>query len=391
MQKINKKQDYKNQEFKNQDNTHKDYESHEKNLDIPALTENINEIKTMVHTFKEKTMSEVKSAMDQLRVVNSVSQRPHLTKSSVQIAHQNFLHYVRHGMPLEQKGLSEAEGGVLIPHELASFFLEDIKKVSAMRQVAHIVRTQRAQFEAVLVKDRLTAQWGDQPMTPQAVKDMGLEKKIYPIHTLSINLRLPCSLIEDAALDMQRWLTDHMILDMGQKENQAFIWGEGNNQPQGILTVKQTATGERGTLKTTDLVEGDTLVDQLIEMVYGLETPYLNGASWLMSRQTLSKIRRLKNKQGDFLYQTNQLGEQGHTFLGYQIVLCDELNRTDREETLLFGNFSEAYLIIDREDMNLLRDPYSAKPDVDLFIRRRVGGGCKNMRAICAGVFKKEA
>ena len=47
-----------------------------------------------------------------------------------------------------------------------------------------------------------------------------------------------------------------------------------------------------------------------------------------------------------------------------------------------FGDFASGYLINDRLGVNVLRDPYSNKPFVLFYTRKRVGGGVLDPRAI---------
>jgi HK97 family phage major capsid protein len=47
-----------------------------------------------------------------------------------------------------------------------------------------------------------------------------------------------------------------------------------------------------------------------------------------------------------------------------------------------FGNFKQAYTIVDRLGISTLRDPYSAKPFVEFYTRKRVGGDVTNFEAI---------
>ncbi|MER1940450.1 phage major capsid protein [Castellaniella sp. FW104-16D08] len=50
--------------------------------------------------------------------------------------------------------------------------------------------------------------------------------------------------------------------------------------------------------------------------------------------------------------------------------------------SLAFGDFREAYTIIDRIGIRTLRDPYTAKPYIRFYSTRRVGGGAVNFEAV---------
>ena len=59
--------------------------------------------------------------------------------------------------------------------------------------------------------------------------------------------------------------------------------------------------------------------------------------------------------------------------------------------SIAFGNFHEGYQIVDRGDIHVLRDPYSAKPYIEFYTTKRVGGDVINPRAIKVINFTKES
>jgi HK97 family phage major capsid protein len=50
--------------------------------------------------------------------------------------------------------------------------------------------------------------------------------------------------------------------------------------------------------------------------------------------------------------------------------------------SIAFGDFNRGYLVVDRQGVNVLRDPYSAKPYVLFYTTKRVGGGVQDFDAI---------
>jgi len=49
---------------------------------------------------------------------------------------------------------------------------------------------------------------------------------------------------------------------------------------------------------------------------------------------------------------------------------------------MAFGNLKEAYQIVDRQGIRVLRDPYTAKPYIKFYTTKRTGGGLVNFEAI---------
>ena len=49
---------------------------------------------------------------------------------------------------------------------------------------------------------------------------------------------------------------------------------------------------------------------------------------------------------------------------------------------IAFGDFRRGYLVVDRQGVRVLRDPFSAKPYVLFYTTKRVGGGVQDFDAI---------
>ena len=50
--------------------------------------------------------------------------------------------------------------------------------------------------------------------------------------------------------------------------------------------------------------------------------------------------------------------------------------------SIAFGDFKRGYLIVDRQGVRVLRDPFTAKPYVLFYTTKRVGGGVQDFDAI---------
>jgi len=138
------------------------------------------------------------------------------------------------------------------------------------------------------------------------------------------------------------------------------------NKPQGLLSYTQSdegtqSWGEIGVVSSG--VEGDfdgtAPVDNLLDLVYAPKTRYRSQAAFVMNRRTLSVIRKFKDADGNYM---PDIG-------------------TDTTP-IAFGDFKRGYLIVDRQGIRVLRDPYSAKPYVLFYTTKRVGGGVQDFNAI---------
>lgn len=335
-------------------------------------------------------------------------QRPELSSAPWDGQKKAFLEYLCTGKEegtLQQKrmGGNQEEGGVFLPEPMVSAIFYALEALSPMREFSHIVQTANHRYDLVLDDGKNSTQWGEE-LTPEQKKEgtrtPHLSKISYPIFTLFDSPRISSTLLEDSLFNIEEWLVALVSKNMARQENYAFIRGDGQKMPQGILhpAVSVVDKEESGKLHTyVTGVKGDFGSEKpeniLIQLAYGLRPEYLRGAKWMMPRSVIREIRKMRTEQGHYLWQpTFASATPETTLLGYPVIICDdlpELKSGVSSLSLLFGNFKEGYLIADRMGMTVLRDPYSSKPDIDLLIRRRLGGGWRDHKAIKALSFSE--
>jgi HK97 family phage major capsid protein len=97
----------------------------------------------------------------------------------------------------------------------------------------------------------------------------------------------------------------------------------------------------------------------------------------------LSIIRRFKTTDGAFIWQPGLAAGQPDTLMGYPVVEAEDMpDIAANSLSIAFGNFKAGYLIAERSETNILRDPYSNKPYVHFYATKRIGGALINSAAI---------
>jgi HK97 family phage major capsid protein len=123
--------------------------------------------------------------------------------------------------------------------------------------------------------------------------------------------------------------------------------------------------------------------DVLIDLVYALKAGYRQNASWVMNRKTQAAVRKLKDADGNYLWSPGVSAGAKATLLGFDLVEAEDMPDIGAAATpIAFGDFRRGYLVVDRMGVNVLRDPYSAKPYVLFYTTKRVGGGVQDFDAI---------
>ncbi len=324
-------------------------------------------------TKKEKNMTD-----------NQTLERPQVALTTKE-SHVGFSHFLRSGHVT--KGLTtteEGRGGHLIPEILQDRLMRQVEDISPFRKLARTLQISSSSVDVLLTSSIPEAGWVDEA-DDRAETDAGEIKKLrIAVHELYARPRATQKLLDDAKVDVERWLLKGVAEKIARMEMNAFINGDGDQKPSGILTHERCDFGAAEADKIETLKTGvvgafpeEAPADVLIDLMQSLKTVYLSGACWLMSRSALAAVRKLKDPStGHYLWQPG-LDGQPSNLLGHPVVLCDDmpaLQSGTASTAIAFGNFQEAYQIVDRTGVHILRDPYTAKPHVEFYVTKRVGG-----------------
>lgn len=199
-------------------------------------------------------------------------------------------------------------------------------------------------------------------------------------------------MLDDAAFDVEGWLASEIAAEFARAEGAAFVAGNGTNKPKGFLAAPNAATADGarafGTLQfLTTGVNGNFPAsnpqDKLIDLVQTLRAPYRQGAVFVMNSATAARIRKFKTTDGAFIWQPGLVGGQPDTLLGYPVIEAEDMPDVATDSlSIAFGNFKAGYLIAERGETQVLRDPFTNKPFVHFYATRRVGGQVMNSEAI---------
>jgi HK97 family phage major capsid protein len=123
--------------------------------------------------------------------------------------------------------------------------------------------------------------------------------------------------------------------------------------------------------------------DKLIDLVQALRAPYRQGAAFVMNSATLARIRKFKTTDGAFLWQPAMAAGQPATLLGYPVIEAEDMPDVAADSlSIAFGNFAHGYVIAERNETSILRDPFTNKPFVHFYAVKRIGGAVMNSEAI---------
>ncbi|MDO5630447.1 MAG: phage major capsid protein [Paracoccus sp. (in: a-proteobacteria)] len=319
---------------------------------------------------------------------------PLSTQAEVDVPHQKaFNAYLRNGddaalrgLPVEEKGLTVAsDGGFLAAPQVAEQVQVVLTGATSLRKLANVVTVESATYEVLVDKADTSAGWATETTAPEA-QSPGVDRVVIPVHELSAMPKASQRLLDDAAFDVEGWLAERIADKFARAEAAAFINGDGQDKPRGLLSyptagVGEEAEGQIGTVSTDEL--GIMAADDLIGLVYALGAEYRANAAFVMNSKTAAIIRKMKDGEGRYIWTDQFAAGQPALLLGYPVMISEDMpDVATKANALAFGDFRAAYTVVERPDLRVLRDPFSAKPHVLFYATKRVGGGVTDFRAV---------
>jgi HK97 family phage major capsid protein len=293
---------------------------------------------------------------------------------------------------LEGKSLSstDGEGGYIAPPETESRIDRALTESSPFRSIASVRRIGAGLFKKPVSSSGAASGWAGETDARIETQAPQLELLDFPAGELYAMPAATQALLDDGVADVDQWLADEVRDVFAAQETAAFVSGDGINKPRGLLDYVQAPNGtqsfgELGTVSTgtAGAFEAGSPVDALLDLIYAGKSRYRAGSSFVMNRRTVNEIRKFKDADGNYIWQPAAEAGQPSTLLGYPLVEAEDMpDISSGNAAIAFGDFRRGYLIVDRQGVRVLRDPYSAKPYVLFYTTKRVGGGVQDFDAI---------
>lgn len=306
--------------------------------------------------------------------------------------------YVRRGdasrlYSLEEKAMTvgtAADGGYTVPLEIETEIGMRLAKSSPIRALASVKQVSGSTYRKPFSTNGFAVGWVAETATRTQTASTTLDALDFPTMELYAMPAASPQLLEDSAIDVDRWIAEEVEMAFAEQEGEAFVKGNGTGKPKGFLSYTMiadaswewskigfVASGAAGGFPTTDPA------DKLLDLVYALRAGYRQNGTFVMNRKTQAVVRKFKDGSGQYLWNPPaQVGGQA-SLMTFPLVEAEDMPDIGANEfPVAFGDFRRGYLVIDRLGLRILRDPYSAKPYVLFYTTKRVGGGVQDFAAI---------
>ena len=265
---------------------------------------------------------------------------------------------------------TDSEGGYLIPDEFERTLLSGLEENNIFRTLANIIQTTSGDRKIPIVASHGSAAWVDEEGA-YSESDDAFAQITLGAYKLGTMMKVSDELLNDSVFDLENYLSGEFARRIGNAEEDAFINGDGVGKPTGILAAKGGAeigvTTSSGTAFTAD---------DLINLYHSLLTPYRKKAVWLMNDSTVQFIRKLKDSNGQYLWQPSLVAGTPNTILGCPVMVSRYMPEIGAgNKAVAFGDFNY-FWIADRQGRSFMRlnELFAAHGQVGFRGSQRVDG-----------------
>ena len=287
---------------------------------------------------------------------------------------KNFWNALRSKYPLPsvtnalQVG-TDSEGGYLVPDEFERTLIEALEEENIFRRIATVIHSNSGDRKIPVVASKGTAGWIDEEgLYPESDDSFGqLSLGAYKLGTM---IKISEELLNDSAFDMEGYITREFARRIGTKEEEAFFKGDGTGKPLGLLA--DTGGADIGVTTTGASI----IADDVIDLYYSLRVPYRKKAKWIMNDSTVSALRKLKDQNGQYLWQPSLVAGTPNTILGCEVISSPFMpSIAAGEKAIAFGDYSY-YWIADRQGRTFkrLNELFATTGQVGFLGAQRVDG-----------------
>lgn len=265
---------------------------------------------------------------------------------------------------------TDSEGGYLVPDEFEKTLVQKLEEENIFRKLAHVINTSSGDRKIPVVASKGNASWVDEEGAIPESDDSFAQVSIgaYKLGTL---IKVSNELLNDSVFGLEDYISKEFARRIGNKEEDAFFNGNGTGKPTGIFNATNGAEIGVTTASPTAIT-----ADEIIDLFYSLGAPYRKNAVWVLNDATVKAIRKLKDGNGNYLWQPALTATTPDTLLGRPVYTSAYVPTIAAgAKTIAFGDFSY-YWIADRQGRNFkkLSELYAATDQTGFVATQRVDG-----------------
>lgn len=265
---------------------------------------------------------------------------------------------------------TDSEGGYLVPDEFEHTLVQALNEANFIRNHARVITTSNGLHKIPVVAAHGTAAWMEEE-DAYTTSDETFGQVNLDAHKVGTLIKVSEELLQDSAFDLETYMNEEFTRRIGDKEEDAYLNGDGTHKPTGILNSTGGAQVGVTAASTTAIT-----ADEVIDLFFSLKAPYRKNAIWILNDATVKAIRKLKNNNGDYLWQPALKDGDVPTILGKPYFTSQFAPTIEAgAKVMAFGDFS-FYWIGDRQGISFkrLNELYAGNGQVGFLASKRLDG-----------------
>lgn len=267
-----------------------------------------------------------------------------------------------------QEGI-DPQGGYLVPDEYDKRLIDILSEENVMRALGTNITTS-GEHKINIAATKPAAAWIEEGGT-LTFGDATFDQIILDAHKLHVAIKVTEELLYDNAFNLENYILTQFGKALSNAEEDAFINGTGIGQPLGILA--ETGGAQVG---VTSASSTKVTADEIINLVYSLKRPYRKNAVFLANDVCVAELRKLKDNNGQYLWQPSLQAGEPDRVLGYKVYTSPYFPvPTAGGTAVAFGDFSY-YNIGDRGTRSFaeLKELFAGNGMIGFVAKERVDG-----------------
>jgi len=267
-----------------------------------------------------------------------------------------------------QEGI-DPQGGYLVPDEYDKRLIDILTEENVMRTLGTNITTS-GEHKINIAATKPAAAWIEEGGT-LTFGDATFDQIILDAHKLHVAIKVTEELLYDNAFNLENYILTQFGKALSNAEEDAFINGTGVGQPLGILAETGGAQVGVTTASSTKVT-----ADEIINLVYSLKRPYRKNAVFLANDVCIAELRKLKDNNGQYLWQPSLQAGEPDRVLGYKVYTSPYFPvPTAGGTAVAFGDFSY-YNIGDRGTRSFaeLKELFAGNGMIGFVAKERVDG-----------------
>lgn len=263
----------------------------------------------------------------------------------------------------------DSSGGYLVPEEYDSRLVQGLSDENILRKLGTIIKTS-GEHKINIAGTKPAAAWIEEG-EPLSFGDATFNQVILDAHKLHVAVKVTEELLYDNAFGLENYLIDQFAKALANAEEDAFLNGNGEGKPLGIF-----ATNGGGEVAVTTASSTAITYDEIVNLVYALKRPYRKNAKFILNDQTIATLRKLKDGNGQYIWQPALQAGEPDRLLGYEVLTSAYVPTIEAGAPVIaFGDFSY-YNIGDRGVRSFaeLKELFAGNGMIGFVAKERVDG-----------------